>query len=124
MHGCGAASGSKASATRSIATAILGQRRSSTCCAEQYATSTELRFVLDVTEAAAVASGDAPNLDFALASVARVLRLPDGAPLTLFAIGRTIGWIGHAIEQYATGHLIRPRAKYVGPVPAPTAALQ
>jgi len=90
----------------------------------QYATSTELRFVLDVTEAAAVASGDAPNLDFALASVARVLRLPDGAPLTLFAIGRTIGWIGHAIEQYATGHLIRPRAKYVGPVPSPTAALQ
>ena len=33
----------------------------------------------------------------------------------LFAIGRTIGWIGHAIEQYATGQLIRPRAKYVGP---------
>ena len=34
------------------------------------------------------------------------------------AIGRTIGWIGHAIEQYATGQIIRPRAKYVGPVPA------
>jgi len=32
----------------------------------------------------------------------------------LFAIGRTIGWIGHAIEQYQTDHLIRPRAKYVG----------
>ncbi len=79
--------------------------------------SAELRFVLDFAEAAAAASGDAPNLDFALASVARVLRLPAGAPLTLFAIGRTIGWIGHAIEQYATGQLIRPRAKYVGPVP-------
>ena len=47
----------------------------------------------------------------------RVLRLPAGSPLTLFAIGRTIGWIGHAIEQYATGQLIRPRAKYVGVMP-------
>jgi citrate synthase len=35
----------------------------------------------------------------------------------LFAIGRSVGWIGHAIEQYATGQLIRPRARYVGVVP-------
>jgi len=47
-----------------------------------------------------------------------VLQLPDGSPLVLFAIGRSIGWIGHAIEQYATDQLIRPRAKYVG-VPPP-----
>lgn len=80
-------------------------------------TSKELEFVLRMVDTAAATTGDAPNLDFALASLARVLRLPDGAPLTLFAIGRTIGWIGHAIEQYATGQLIRPRAKYVGPVP-------
>ena len=44
---------------------------------------------------------------------------PAGAPLTLFAIGRSIGWIGHAIEQYAAGQLIRPRAKYVGAVSPP-----
>ena len=31
---------------------------------------------------------------------------------------RTVGWIGHALEQYATGQLIRPRAKYVGVPPA------
>ena len=61
---------------------------------------------------------EAPTLDFALATVARVLGLPPQSGLTLFAIGRTIGWIGHAIEQYATGQIIRPRAKYVGPVPA------
>jgi len=60
-----------------------------------------------------------PNLDFALASVARVLRLPPDSGLALFAIGRAIGWIGHAIEQYATGQLIRPRAKYVGVPPQP-----
>ena len=71
-----------------------------------------------VTSQAAAATGERPNLDFALAATARVLKLPTGAPLTLFAIGRTIGWVGQAIEQYATGQLIRPRAKYVGVVPA------
>ena len=71
----------------------------------------------NVADAAASPLRERPNLDFGLAALARVLRLPAGSPLTLFAIGRTIGWIGHAIEQYATGQLIRPRAKYVGPVP-------
>ena len=81
---------------------------------ERYPKSRELSFVLDVADAATAITRERPNLDFALAAVARVLRLPAGSPLTLFAIGRTIGWIGHAIEQYATGQLIRPRAKYVG----------
>jgi citrate synthase len=78
----------------------------------------ELRFVLEVAAAAAAAMRERPNVDFALAAVARVLRLPPGSPLMLFAIGRAIGWIGHAIEQYETGQLIRPRARYVGVVPA------
>jgi citrate synthase len=51
-----------------------------------------------------------------------VLRLPAGAPLMLFALGRTIGWLGHAIEQYGIGQLIRPRAAYVGPPPGDAAA--
>jgi citrate synthase len=85
---------------------------------EEHAKSRELAFVLDVADAAASLTRERPNLDFALASVARVLRLPAGSPLTIFAIGRTIGWIGHAMEQYATGQLIRPRAKYVGVAPA------
>ncbi|MDF2772754.1 MAG: Citrate synthase [Geminicoccaceae bacterium] len=38
-------------------------------------------------------------------------------PLLLFTLGRTIGWIAHAIEEYASGRLIRPRARYVGPAP-------
>jgi len=85
--------------------------------AERYAKSAELAFVTDFADAARDVVHERPNLDFALASIARVLRLPAGSPLVLFAIGRTIGWIGHAIEQYATGQLIRPRAKYVGVVP-------
>jgi len=83
-----------------------------------HAKSTELAFGLAVARSAADAGRGHPNLDFALACVGRVLRLPPGAPLVIFAIGRTIGWIGHAIEQYATGQLIRPRARYVGDRPA------
>jgi citrate synthase len=52
-----------------------------------------------------------------------VLRLPAGTPLVLFAVGRSIGWIGHAMEQYAAGQLIRPRAKYVGLAPGRENAL-
>jgi citrate synthase len=81
---------------------------------ERYGRSAEFRFVNAFAQAASVVTGERPNVDFALASVARVLGLPRGAPLMLFAIGRTAGWIGQAIEQYATGQLIRPRAKYVG----------
>ena len=60
---------------------------------------------------------DAPNLDAGLAAVTRAYRLPEPAPLLLFALGRTIGWIAHAIEEYASGQLIRPRARYTGPLP-------
>ena len=55
-----------------------------------------------------------PTVDFALATVARTLELPPGGAVALFALGRTVGWIGHAIEQYRSGSLIRPRARYVG----------
>jgi citrate synthase len=64
-----------------------------------------------------------PNLDFGLVALARALDLPPDTPLALFALGRTIGWIGHAIEEYAQDRLIRPRAAYVGEPPeAQTAA--
>jgi citrate synthase len=58
-----------------------------------------------------------PTIDFALATVARTLELPPGGAVALFALGRTVGWIGHAIEQYRSGFLIRPRARYVGEQP-------
>jgi citrate synthase len=58
-----------------------------------------------------------PTIDFALATVARTLELPPGDAVALFALGRTVGWIGHAIEQYKSGSLIRPRARYIGEQP-------
>lgn len=60
-------------------------------------------------------TGNAPNVDFALAALTAAYGLPADAPLTLFALARSTGWIAHALEQHATGSLIRPRAHYVGP---------
>lgn len=65
--------------------------------------------------------GEHPNLDYGLVVLRRALGLPRGAALLLFALGRSAGWIAHAMEQYASDALIRPRATYVGPRPrAPT----
>lgn len=77
----------------------------------------EVVFVEAMGEQVSALIGQQPNVDFALAALARAAHLPRGAPLTLFALGRAVGWIGHAIEQYASGALIRPRARYVGEPP-------
>jgi citrate synthase len=61
--------------------------------------------------------GERPTMDFGLVTLARAVGLPPGGAVALFAIGRTVGWIGHAIEQYASDSLIRPRARYVGEQP-------
>lgn len=74
---------------------------------------------LAVAEAVAELTGRAPNVDFALAALARALDLPTDATLALFATGRVIGWIAHAQEQYRTPGLIRPRARYTGDHPRP-----
>jgi len=73
--------------------------------------------LVEIVRAAAAAVGEEPNLDFGLVAVTRSYDLPPHAPLTLFAIGRSVGLAAHAIEQHATGSLIRPRARYVGPSP-------
>ncbi len=62
-------------------------------------------------------TGLRPNLDAALVALAQHLALPDTAPLAIFALGRTAGWIAHALEQRGDGQLIRPRARYEGPPP-------
>ncbi len=59
-----------------------------------------------------------PNIDFALAVLTRVAGMPDGAGEAIFAVGRTAGWIAHAIEEYARATPLRPRAVYTGPGPA------
>lgn len=82
---------------------------------EHYPKSKDLAFARRFADAGHSLLGERPTIDFALVVLARVLALPADAALALFAIGRTIGWIAHAIEQYAQDTVIRPRAKYVGP---------
>ncbi|WP_066803543.1 citrate synthase [Sphingomonas asaccharolytica] len=69
---------------------------------------TELRnAVVDATEAL-------PNIDFALLAMTVAADLPADAPFRLFATARGVGWAAHAIEQSASGAVIRPRARYQG----------
>lgn len=51
-----------------------------------------------------------PTLDFGLATLECQLKLPKGAGFSIFAVGRTVGWLAHCFEQRKTGSLIRPRA--------------
>ena len=69
-----------------------------------------VRVVADLT-------GQLPNLDIGLVALARRLHLPAGSAAALFAIGRTTGWLAHALEQVGQNRLIRPRARYTGPMP-------
>jgi citrate synthase len=59
--------------------------------------------------------GEPANVDFALAALAAAFELPEDAPLVIFALARTTGWLAHAMEQIESGHLIRPRARYTDP---------
>jgi citrate synthase len=62
-------------------------------------------------------TGQKANVDFALVALRQSLGLPAEAPFALFAVARTAGWLAHAMEQTASGRLIRPRARYVGVEP-------
>lgn len=70
-----------------------------------------------VAEETSTLLGDHPTVFFGLVTLAGALRLSPGGAIALFALGRTIGWIGHSIEQYQTDQVIRPRARYIGPPP-------
>jgi len=75
-----------------------------------------VRTILALTRAMRDAGREPPTVDLALVGIASALRLPQGSAVAMFAIGRTAGWIAHAVEQRAGGHVLRPRARYVGPI--------
>ncbi len=93
-----------------------GDPRAATILAAVMRTSPEARALIESAAAAGTRlTGRHPNVDFALAAAATSLGLPRNAALAIFILGRTVGWIAHAIEQYESGILIRPRARYTGP---------
>jgi citrate synthase len=55
-----------------------------------------------------------PNIDFALATLARVAGMARGAGEAMFAVARTAGWVAHALEAYTGPGPLRPRAVYTG----------
>ena len=55
-----------------------------------------------------------PNIEFALAVLARVAGMVRGAGEAIFATGRTAGWLAHALEEYGRNIPIRPRGVYTG----------
>jgi citrate synthase len=57
------------------------------------------------------------NVEFYTALLLEALGFPRSAFTCVFTMGRTGGWIAHAKEQAATGRLIRPQSRYVGPAP-------
>lgn len=84
-----------------------------------------LAAILALCSEGARLTGQAPNADLALAALELAGNWPAHAGSVLFALARSAGWIAHAVEQAATGVLIRPRSRYVGryfPGQAPTGA--
>ena len=55
------------------------------------------------------------NVEFYTALLLHGLDLETELFTPTFAIGRTAGWIAHCREQLATGRIIRPQSRYVGP---------
>ncbi len=72
-----------------------------------------------LTGLAADRLGTFPNVDFALALLARLCGMRLDAEEAVFAVARTAGWIAHALEEYQAPPVRhRPRGRYTGPWPA------
>ncbi|MFZ5440266.1 MAG: citrate synthase [Myxococcota bacterium] len=55
------------------------------------------------------------NVEFYTAVLLDAVGLPRTLFSPMFAVGRVAGWCAHVAEQRATGRLIRPDSRYVGP---------
>lgn len=56
-----------------------------------------------------------PNVDFYSGIIYKALGIPTSMFTAMFAIGRTVGWVSHWLEQSGSAHRIgRPRQVYTG----------
>ncbi len=56
-----------------------------------------------------------PNVEIMAALLLDAVGIPRQGFTAVFAVGRSAGWIAHALEQSRTGRMIRPVSAYVGP---------
>ncbi len=75
---------------------------------------TRTAVVLALATVMQAAGREPPTVDLGLVALAAALDLPPGSATALFVLGRSAGWIAHALEQRAQGVLLRPRARYIG----------
>ena len=55
-----------------------------------------------------------PNVDYPIAYLYYMMKIPTEVYTPIFAIGRSAGWTAHVVEQLANNRLIRPKALYEG----------
>ena len=84
---------------------------------DQYPNSPTVILARSIQDVVVQMRGEHPRMEFALAVFRRHFELPPGSTLGIFALGRIIGWIGHAIKQYRSKQIIQPRTRYTGPAP-------
>lgn len=82
--------------------------------AEQLAGAEALQDIHETIREAQVGTGQRPALELGLVAVARALGLPRRGASALWAVGRSVGWVAHVIEQRLAGQIIRPQARYDG----------
>ena len=77
-----------------------------------------LRTVFAVRDVLAQRNEAIPNVDLALGALTFLAAMPANAGETIFAVGRTAGWLAHGLEEYGEKVArFRTRATYVGPSP-------
>src|SRR5690606_34076690 len=79
--------------------------------ARQLAGDKALQDIQRTIDDAKAGSGQLPSIELGLVAVARALKLPRRGASALWAVGRSIGWVAHVIEQRLAGSVIRPRAQ-------------
>ncbi|NIR39261.1 MAG: citrate synthase [Actinobacteria bacterium] len=57
------------------------------------------------------------NVEFWASVVLELAGLPRAMFTPTFSVSRSVGWTAHVIEQHGVGKIMRPSARYVGPVP-------
>lgn len=81
-----------------------------------FASDAEFLKLLKASAVAQELTQQPPAFLLLLSFLGRKLNL-NGQEVALAGVGRVIGWLAHANEQYQQQPLLRPRARYTGPLP-------